>query len=498
MKSFDFSPWGGIDGFLQASRAGGVSANRGAALKPLVPWLAKAVSMTQIAIANLPFDIVDDAGNVKDTTTDWKNNVAGMDNPKRLIGLVAASLCGGAAYVLPRRTSRVVMDTQYVAPQTMMPQFDMEGLVWFDRATQLGETDRLYPHEVIYFWLPDSDVEIGPAKTHPLGSATQAASLLLAVSNTMTTYGERGFVPPTILGVEGMPQEGERQRAEAWWNGFLRNSLNSVAKIFNMKGMKVERVGAGMEELKGVYKDINSQAIEDIGAAFGIPAGLFMSDKAYSEEMDNLVRLWYSSSQFTNIYHTIEETFTDQLYKKFGYRMQFKPETIDAFQEDENERSQSFSTYVSSGIKPSVAAQLVGIDLPSGVNYEDLDKAVEEKQEADLEKAESIAEGKKPEENTTDAEEKPKEEKRIVLNADTIKELELWQQIAARNIRKGRTPAIDFKYKFISPEIASLIQERLAVAQNELDVVKAFNFEENTPVVSDVRYLADTLNRLIA
>ena len=53
VRSFDFSPWGGIEGFLKASSQG--AGNKGVALKQVVPDLSRAVDMTATAISSLPF-----------------------------------------------------------------------------------------------------------------------------------------------------------------------------------------------------------------------------------------------------------------------------------------------------------------------------------------------------------------------------------------------------------------------------------------------------------
>ena len=60
-KSFDFSPWGGIDGFLEMSKNSNAN---GSAYKQRVPDLLRAVDMTATAVASLPFDIVDEQENV--------------------------------------------------------------------------------------------------------------------------------------------------------------------------------------------------------------------------------------------------------------------------------------------------------------------------------------------------------------------------------------------------------------------------------------------------
>ena len=135
IKSIDFEPWGGLDGFLRATSNSRGLTSRASLLKSVVPWLAKAVSMTQNAVAQLPFDIVDSEGNEIDTSTDWGNVVGGIESPRRLMSLLAGSLCGGSAYVLPERTGKMVIDLQYLAPSTITPQYDQTGVSYFQRST---------------------------------------------------------------------------------------------------------------------------------------------------------------------------------------------------------------------------------------------------------------------------------------------------------------------------------------------------------------------------
>jgi phage portal protein BeeE len=352
-KSFDFSPWGGIDGFLEMSKN---SSQNGGVYKRLVPDLLRAVDMTATAVASLPFDICDEEENVVDSSVDWENVLGGWENPQRLIYLLASSLCGGSAYVIPTVTGKLIFDLQYCAPYTIQPDITRDGLRGFDRVSEQGKPEKFAPDELLYFWLPDSDVEIGPALSHPLGAATAAAGLSLNMSNSLIKISERGFIPPTIMGVDGMTLPGEKDRVEKWWNSFLRGAFSQIAKIVNAQKVTITQVGAGMEQLKGTYVELKREASEDIAKAFGIPAAVFMSDKAFATEYNPLIKQWYSNSIFTTIYHTIEEGFSDQLLKQFGYKMYFRPETLDAFQTDENARGQSVSVLTNAiNTNPKVA-----------------------------------------------------------------------------------------------------------------------------------------------
>lgn len=491
-KSFDFSPWGGLEGFLEASKAGATGYNnRGSQFRFAVPDVFRAVDMTAVAISSLPFDIIDDAGNVLDTSSDWQNRFGGMKNPQRLIYSLASSLCGGAAYVIPTIVGKYIGDLQFVPPNTVLPQYGLDGIFEYNYISQFGKTATYKPEEMLHFFLPDSDVEQGPAKAHPLGTAAASAARILAMNNTINVTSERGFIAPTLLMVEGMVQEGERAKTERWWNLWLRGALTQVAKIINAKTMSIQKVGAGMDELKTVFVELKADAKQEIAQAFGIPAGLFMPDKAYATEYDALIRTWYSASVFVTIYQTIQETFTEQLFEQFGATMQFKPETIDAFQEDEMKKADAFAKYTAAGVKPSIAAQLLGLELPAGMEYEELDP---EDEAEDMAEGETETDGAETE-TEDDAEEMPMVNATMSLTPDEMKDLALWYSKAVSWHAKGKS-AQDWECKHLREDIAAPIRAKLKTAASEAEIKAAFEMPKSPAVKDDaeLKALIDAIN----
>jgi hypothetical protein len=532
-KGFDFSPWGGIEGFLKIAKTGGFGG--GAQIKRMLPDLAHAVDMTATAISSLPFEIVPyedkpkaapDTGKptegakpeqqeteVFDSSDDWKNKLGGMPNPQRLIYLIASSLCGGKAYVIPTRTPKMIFDLQYCAPHTVTPQILRDGLQYFDRATDQGKTERYNPDKIMYFWLPDSDVEIGPAENHPLGNAMLDAQMILAMKTTLRQYGERGFVPITLLGAKGMPSGAEREKAEGFFDRLLRGGFDVLAKIVNADALELIPVGAGMEQLKQSYLEIRRDAKEGIGDAFGIPASMFLSDKAFASEMDILMRQWYSDSRFVSIYQTIEEVFTEQLFKKFNYKMRFKLDSLDIFQEDENQKAASLGTIVSAiSTDPAIAKfsmSILGYELDKEQESE-LDKLITEKaaekeqekemqaqqmqQDADLQREAIAAKPAAPAKS---------------LSADELKDLALWYEKSRTWYAKGKGVAIDWENKHLREDIAAPIRLKLASAKSESDIMQAFALGETTtpapvyytetvPLDPNIKALVETIERAIA
>lgn len=507
VKGINFEMWGGLSGFLDATSGG-----QSSSLRRILPWLAKAISMTANAVADLPFDIMR-GETIIDTSADWQNKLGGLGSPQRLINKIAGSLCGGEAYIIPTVTGKTIVDLQYCAPQYVQPHITRDGLQWLDRASEQGQTgkfspapDEAFDGAMMYFWLPDSDIEIGPAKCHPLGTAALASGLLVAMDGTLKKYGESGFIPPTLLAAKGMVSQGDRDKTETWWNSFLRRWDKNVAKIVNADAIDVKRVGAGMDELNGVYKDLTRQQIENIGAAFGIPSALFMSDMAFASEFNAMVRFWYSTSQFISIYHTIEETFTEQLLDNWGMKWIFRPETIDAFQVDEASRAMAYTTYVGAGMRPSITAQMLGLELPAGVEYTELDekydKGLVEAQDnlnnppnnpQQPFSAQDQQAGVPADEQAQETEKQ--QEKSVDLDAKMIKDLDLWRQMAVRFYKKGKALPFDFECKALPESIASGIRTRLREATDEAGIEQAFKTLASTDVRAGI-FSADELDVL--
>ena len=206
-KAIDFEHWGGIDGFLQATGSGMVE--RASLLRSVVPWAAKAHDLTKSAVANLPFEIVRDDGSVIDTSTDWQNIAGGMPNPQRTLSLIAGSLCGGSAYLLKQASTRMVLSLQYVAPHNVIPHLNDNGVDYFERVLGNGKRERVSPDNIVYFWLPDSDVEIGVPLTTPASTSLPAVELLAANNATLKIYADRGWVPAYIGSAESFPSKEE-------------------------------------------------------------------------------------------------------------------------------------------------------------------------------------------------------------------------------------------------------------------------------------------------
>lgn len=546
LKTIDFTAWGGFEGFLRDTSNGAGGYAQMNLLKRISPFLGKAIDMTAVAISSLPFEISQD-DKVIDTSDKWQNKIMCMPNPRRLLYLIASSLCGGKAYLIPHRTPRMMVDLRYVAPHTVLPLVTTNGLQWFSRASDFGNAGVYSPivpfpaiksaeenelpkaekpkidlgkktlddkdifdvtignhngdiddaryykflkdvlieqnnadqftGEMMYFWLPDSDIEIGPAKKHPVGTAMVAAQLDADMDNSVSKLASRSFVSPHLVSAKGMPQEKERRDIENWLNRFMKGAFETFTKILNADAVTVTQIGAGMEDFRASYDEIDRQVIEKIGSAFGIPAAVFMSDKAFASEIDPMLRTWFETGIFVLLYQTIQETLNDQLLHEYGYHFSFSLSRIKAFQKDSADQAAAFRDYTSAKVRPSLAAAILGIQIPEGHKIEEFD----ENYSTGTETTPEVNSGEEqPAEQPTDEEEAAAAKANaVILNANEIKDLNLWKQVAMRSYHKGKGAAVDFECKYLPANIAEPIRQKLADASNEFEIVRAF--EISTP-----------------
>lgn len=442
-KSIDFSPWGGLEGFLAVSGNSTTDAQR---LRKVVPWLNKAHVMTANAVSQLPYEIRR-GEEILDPKTVW----GGVSSPQTLIYKVAASLCGGAAYVLIDATARAIIDLRYLSPNTITPIFssDTGELLGFNRDYN-GKKEGIEIEKMLYFWLPDDAVEIGAAQITPLANALSSAGLLAAMDETLTIYGKRGFVPPMYAVAEGMPNKSELERAENVLSMMVRGLWARMVKIVNSKSLVPQKLGAGMEELKGSYIEITRQQIENIAAAFNIPLSLFLSNSANYATAVSDRRAWYESGLFVTLYQTIEDVFNQQLFYRNDAEMKFLPESIDAFQEEENDKSNSLaslsSTFTQYPEAAVIAADVLGYDLT-------------DEQIADIR-------GLEPEE-----EEPPGQSERIELPTEEenaiAEEVTKWRAFAQKPRRR------EFDVKHIPPAMAENIRAGLRAAGTDAQKITA-------------------------
>lgn len=414
-----------------------------------VPWLFRAVQLRAQALSALPFAIVNRAGTDVDTSADYGNVLGFLPDPVSLLYLVEAALTLlGRAYLFREKNRVRTLGLRYLLPTSITPKMNEEtGLTGFIRQLKHGKKP-LAIDDIVYFWTPDPFVELGPPTGSPGQAALRAAGALFSIDGFANAFFSRGAIKATLLTVEGNPREGEKEKLEAWWRRFITGAKNAFAAKVISAAVKPVVLGEGMGELSDT--DFTKEKREDIATAIGVPQTMLWSTAATGLGGGSVVRddnLSFYRDTVVPEAEFVASVLNSQLLASLGYRLDFRPETLDVYQADENERATAYSSYVMAGMAQSVAAQILGIELPAGMEYAALDVGI-------------------PIASTGP---------RAQLFSKAISDdLRKWESIARKRFRDNGSACYDFVSQYIPSDASENIKVALAGATTEEEVKAAF------------------------
>ncbi len=446
----------------------------------------RAMNLTADATASIPFAVLKGSQEI-DTSADWKNTIGIMPKPKELIRLWRLSLfMTNSAYGRVAKTNPVKREIFYVVPDTIKVITDpvTGSIKQFNREIDgiVVQTYKPDDKNLIKFWRHDHTTELLPSDNTEFQAMSQAAGIIYAADWWTKNYFERGAVRPTVLAVKGMVINDKKDELQSSWSRFVRSlgtRLSELAKVINAETMDVKQIGDGLGDIKDspVYR----QAIENIAMAAGMPLSLLLSNSASYATAQTEYASWFRDS-ITPWAYWMQEVMNDEIFVPRGYRFEFRPEAAEPSQDEEMHRSQAYHQYVISGMLPSVAAQILGIDLPQGMEYADLDKNVI-----------------KPDEQPTIA--KPQGDAEAVLDEDddempakAWEEMDNWRRKAVRLAKRGKPVTFEFKTEHMDERHAEIIRKRLQYAATPDEVKSAFEITEEP---NDILILADAINRAV-
>jgi len=473
----------------------------------------RAVNLTASATANIPFALVKNSGRDYDISSEWENKVGFLPKPQELIRLWRMSLTmTNKAYGFMENLRATGRNLKYIVPTTITPNVDVNGLHGFKRT--LGTSSKDYPispksivnptYPIFWMWRMDHTTELLPAKATEFQAMCASAGILYYSDHFVNAFFKRGGIKPTMLVLKGMTNRENIEKIESVWDKIIRGGYKYLGKIFQgvdaAGGLEAQTIGEGVDTLKD--ENLTKSKIEDVAMSVGMPLSLLLANSANYATAQVEYKSWYENSLAPWCSFMAEE-MTDKLFKPLNLRFEFRPEMTDPGQEDEVSRAGAYSTYVAAGMKPSVAAQVVGIELPEGIDFSALDKMAEEKQEQAIEMMqESSSNDKKPEEKENDngLQKQEQEKVKYIPDIDQLHELELWRKFAFRKFKKGEPLTFAFEVKTLPDEIAEGIRCGLDVAESEDAIKAAFDIDDIAPEVENksdlaILELADAINK---
>lgn len=485
----------------------------------------RAFNITADVTASIPFALVNIAsGEDYDVSDDWKNNIGFMPKPKELIRLWRMSLSAtNSAYGFMENTKISGKNLRYIVPSTITPILDKQGdrgLLGFTRSLSNSKNDYFIgkKNPIFWMWRMDHTTELLPATATQFQAMCAAAGILYYSDGHIQAFFKRGGIKPTMLILKGMVDPTKVEKIESVWTKIISGGYKYLGKLFQgvdaQGGLEAQPIGEGVDNLKDSV--INKSKVEDIALAMGIPLSIMLANSANYATAQIEYKSWYENS-LSPWCEFMAEEMTEKLFKPLGYKFVFRPEMTDPGQEDEVSRAGAYSTYVAAKMKPSVAAQIVGIELPEGMEYDELDEMAEEVDQAaadaqaklqqdkiDLLNKQSSSDNGKEQTDVQQVQDKTQKEKvvKFIPSVDQLHEMELWRTFAFRHFKKAQPLTFAFEVKTLPDEVAEGIRCALETADSEDAIKAAFDIDAVIPVElngfkSDLAILelADAINK---
>lgn len=330
----------------------------------LVGWLYRCVDVRASAVANMPWEITRGETVIMTDEDDAPEQDAWLNNlPDLLYRTEAALALTGRAYWFKERNLMRTLGVRWLRPDSVKPVLSAaEGLTGFTRRVE----NRDIPFEVddlVYFWLPDPDVEIGPAANYPGKAALAAAGVLHSMDVFLDKYFERGMVKATLLTYDSQfsISEDERSRVKEWWQRMFSGLRNAFTTEVLRGEVKPVIVGEGLKDLQNTALTVEQR--EDIATAFGVPQSKVTANAANfaTKQGDDLA---FIQDKIGPECRWLASQINRQLLAPMGLRLRFKPDELSIMQEDESQRAQSLLTLVNAGMSLEMATTILGYDLP--------------------------------------------------------------------------------------------------------------------------------------
>ena len=335
-----------------------------------VAFLFRAIHLRAGALADVPWAIYRAASDVAlwESDTAAPPALAQFANIEELLYRTEIALClSSTAYWFKERNRVKVLGLRWLDPTSMAPHWTPQGIDYYVRSAN-STTAHLVPDDVVYIWnrgLGETEPMPPPAR-----AAMHAAQALYNTNAFVRAFFERGAIKATLLTVDGPASPAEREKLKAWWARALAGVRNAFgAEVINA-AVKPIVIGEGIGELSNTA--LTAEQREDIATALGVPHSLVMSNAANFATADADRKNFYDTTIIPEC-SSMARQINAQLFEPLGLRFAWLPEAMNIYQADETQRASAVASYVNAGMPLSVAVRLLGIDLPEGVEPEDLD-----------------------------------------------------------------------------------------------------------------------------
>ena len=263
---------------------------------------------------------------------------------------------------------------RWLHPLPVRPEInERDGLTHFTRTLGDGVEKRFELDDIVYLWVPDPFVEIGPAEHYPGRAALQAAGILSNMDEFLVGYFARGLIKATLLtkmptpGLTTGPQktsDDERSRVLEWWRRATGGIKNANVTEMATGDFRPIVVGEGLQDLQNT--SLTTEQRETIATALGVPHSKVTANAANFATANQDARSFVTDTMIPET-RWIGAELNRQIFAPMGLQFDFQPEALAIMQDDEAQRAASHEALVRAGMSLEAAVRVLGYDLPEDV-----------------------------------------------------------------------------------------------------------------------------------
>lgn len=291
-----------------------------------VPFFRRCVDLRASAVSRMPRDIMRGGEAIDEAS------IPALADLNKLLFQIESALVLYAYAYLYKFQNRINDDIglRWLAPRSVTPVYDTKNdgrLTGFRRKLKNNTLD-IPVDEIIYFWTPTIDTEVGPG--HSVGlAALRSAGVLEGTTLFSKGFFERGAVYPMLLSVEGNYPRQDLDNLEAWWKRLTRGVKDAWNTIAVKSGVTPQIIGPPIKDME--MRGLTETQREDIATALGVPHSLVLSNAAnYATAQQDTFNFY----DFTIAPQCdfIAEILNDQYLNQLGLELVFQPKRLEAYQ----------------------------------------------------------------------------------------------------------------------------------------------------------------------
>lgn len=252
---------------------------------------------------------------------------------------------------------------QWLNPFSVFSQYQ-NGRLYFYQQMPTGERfpqnqqfwtveDFLYARE----FNPNDDLGAGISSTEvALNDAQTSASM----SKFLADFFTADALPITLVTMAAGTQADEAKRVESWFKKKLRGLRDAASRVLGITGdVKIEKLTSELKSFD--FDKLDDHVATQVAHAFAIPKTVLTSQDQNFATATAEYRKFLELTVIPRCKYY--QAIVNEYLIEFGQRIEFDPEELPEFQEDEASRAASLKSLVDSGVPLEAALEILGYDL---------------------------------------------------------------------------------------------------------------------------------------